>query len=194
MDLLNTKISIEKILALIAFVLALFAAVTGNQEQTTNLNQIDSIAGRKIDFIEARHLANLIISKNNDFLIFDLRDEEKYKKYHIPHAKNFKELKLLDTVLISGSKTIIIYDQNQKRAAEKWLVLKEANLNNVFLLRGGIKAWANEVLFPDLTDQNNLDSDSIEHTKKMSLYFGGKPKFNSTGKGILSRRYNREGC
>ncbi len=194
MDLINTKISIEKILALIAFILALFAAVTGNPEQTNDFDQIDSIDGRKIDFIEARQLANLIISKNNDFLIFDLRNEEKYNKYHIPPAKNYKELNLLGTELNSGSNTIILYDQDQKRASEKWLGLKEANQNNVYLLRGGIKAWANEVLFPDLTNQNNLDSDTIEIIKKMSLYFGGKPKFNSIGKGILSRKYNREGC
>ena len=106
----------------------------------------------------------------------------------------FKELNSLDTAFISLSKPVLLYGRDQKQAAEKWLVLKEANMDNVYLLRGGIKAWANEVLFPDLTNQENLQTNSIENVKKMSLYFGGKPKINTIGKGNLSRKYNREGC
>ena len=188
------KYTFEQRLAFFVFILAFFAAIIGNPMQAENVTLIDSIAGKKIDFISVRNVAELIMSRGTDFSIIDLREEKKFRQYHIPGAKSINKINLIDSSIFSSSNTLIIYGNKQTHVAEKWLELKEANLKNVLVLKGGIKGWVNEVLFPDLTDQPNLNVESTRSIKKMSLYFGGRPKFNTTGKNSLSRKYNREGC
>ena len=62
------------------------------------------------------------------------------------------------------------------------------------VLRGGMKAWIDEVLFPDLTVLRGPDAGNREMISRMSLYFGGTPKTGELRRGPAGGRYIREGC
>ena len=83
---------IQRILAVTALILATLAAITGSPFEKSNYPDWDikniNIDGEETTIISVTELAKWIIEKKNDFLIIDLRSEEKYKKYHIPFSYN----------------------------------------------------------------------------------------------------------
>lgn len=187
----------EKILALITLFLAIFAALLGDphrlSEQHEKIFTPREINGRKIEYLQTYQIAEWIMEKSDDFIIIDVRTLVEFNRYHIPSAQNITYLK--NTLKMnSPDQIIILYSKNNESVIESWLKLKQRGFENLYLMQGGIKAWAEEILFPDLSIDHGLEQAMIEKIKKTSLYFGGKPKLGEFQIGKSGKRYHREGC
>jgi rhodanese-related sulfurtransferase len=188
---------IELVLALFAFLLAVFAAVLGDpyrvtEEQKKILKPLE-INGLKIDYVKSYQLAQWIMEKSDHFILIDTRKVKEFNSYHVPSAQNLTFFKT-NLEKISTDQTIILYSKNNESAVHIWVELKQKGYNEVYLMEGGIKAWATEILFPDLSQAYGLDKTMIERMKKTSLFFGGKPKLGEFESGKSRKRYHREGC
>ncbi|NQV33990.1 MAG: YeeE/YedE family protein [Phycisphaeraceae bacterium] len=188
---------VEKTLGIIALLLGVMAAVSGNpirnEQIDAGLAYPDSIQGRQIAYLEPVQLAESLMTRRRDMTVWDLRSETDFETYHIPSAQHVA-LSNVTSHKIPNDKTTILYADDGQHAAQAWSAITEQGVENVFVLQGGLASWFDEILFPDLTVARGRDKTAIEKTKRRSRYFGGTPKENDIGKSGRSRRYLREGC
>jgi len=183
----------NRLLAILAIVAGLTAAFTKHAEHTSLYPdwkfQKERIDGKKLSFISASHMANLIYNKDADLIIFDVRKWTDYEQYHIPQALPFEAG--IGSRADSRSSTIILY--GDKDNDELYRLSRELP-GRVYILKGGMDAWHSQVLFPDFMSFRVRNSDQLHHILRRSGFFGGKPQ-NSQLLNIDAResRY-REGC
>jgi len=189
----SKNVRLIKTLVLIAIVFSFLAVIAGNP-YTVSIVPVDTdeefeIEGNVVKVIAAGDLAARLIAKRNDFNLFDIRSDSDFKEYHIPHSinissENFTQIKQDEASII------IIYDEGNRYVIGKIKPLVKDVKADVYLLKGGIRGWMNEVLFPDLRN-TKLSKDETDKIYKTSSFFGGKPV---TDKERKRKKYSREGC
>ncbi|MBK7378016.1 MAG: rhodanese-like domain-containing protein [Ignavibacteriales bacterium] len=125
----------------------------------------------KIDPVE---LANWIIQGKSDFDLVDLRTSDRYSEYSLPESENIPLIQLPKSDLLRNQKIILISD-DEVAASQGWFILKANDFKGVYILKGGINRWKDQVLFPKCS--LNASSEEISNFKKMeeiSKYFGGQ--------------------
>lgn len=133
------------------------------------------------DKIEPVMLADWIIQGKADFDLVDLRTSERYSEYSIPESENIPLAQLPKSDLLRNQKIILISD-DEVAASQGWFILKADDFKGVYILKGGINAWKDRVLFPKCS--LNASVDEIANFKKMeeiSKYFGGQATMVSAG-------------
>ncbi|UCE05638.1 MAG: YeeE/YedE family protein, partial [bacterium] len=187
------NITLNKKLALLAVVPAIFATVVGNPSKTTITYKEAMIDENLVKYVDVQQLAEWIMDKQDNFSLIDLRSKWKFEQYHIPFAQNITSNSLANETVPERGK-IIIYGQDETLPKGDWQILKDIGFENVYLLRGGLNEWLDKVIFPDLTKMGVRDENVIERIKKTSWYFGGKPKLREKDKSKFPKKYRREGC
>lgn len=170
----------EKKLGLLALILGVVAVLLGNpyDKVNTTINTkefaIESVRGT--DKVDVKSLADWIIKGKVDYRLVDLRDEKAYQEYYIPTAVNIPVSKILDAGLMRNQKILLYADDNTK-AAQAWFLLKSQDYKGVYILDGGVDAWRDEILFPTLAS-NARPEEKAEFDKmvEVSKFFGGSPQ------------------
>ena len=184
---------INHILASLAIIGGISAAFTNHSERNhlypTWKHDKDRIQGEKVHFISATHLADLLYQKEQGITILDARDMEDFENYHIPLAKSHDPGdKIPDGDL--GSPIVIYGMENDPQLPE----LSDALSGKVYILKGGIEAWYNLVLFPDFNEYQVRNSDKLEQIIIRSRYFGGTPRNTQLLNITMRESSYREGC
>lgn len=180
MSKLLEKLNGPKRLAVLAILLGLSAAFIGTPTDsvntTVNAKDIAVTAERGVNKIGVRTVADWIIQKKADFRLVDLRPEEKYQEYFIPTAVNIPVGKLLESDLFRNQK-IVLYSQDNTKAAEAWFLLQTRDFKGVYIMDGGIKEWKDEILFPKLASNASVEEKAkFDKIKQVSKFFGGSPQ------------------
>lgn len=177
------------VLAILGGISAAFTNHSRHNDMYPDWNfRTEQVDGKRVRFISAPHLADLIYSKKENILIFDGREWNAYEKYHIPRALP------LDTgpgAMKGVQGTTVIYGSEENSD----LVRKADELpGRVYLLKGGMESWYSLVLFPDFARDHIRNGDQLDYILRRSLFFGGQPR-NTQLLNIdeRERRY-REGC
>lgn len=126
------------------------------------------------DKIDPVMLANWIIQGKADFDLVDLRTPDLYSEYSLPESENIPLIELPKSDLQRNQKIILISD-DEVTASQGWFILKANDYKGVYILKGGINAWKDQVLFPKCS--LNASDEEIANFKKMeeiSKYFGGQ--------------------
>jgi rhodanese-related sulfurtransferase len=191
--IMNTN-SLKKVLVLVAIVFALLAAVAGSPYKISILpistSEEFEIEGKLVKVIDAQELAKWIMDKRDNFHLVDTRIKNEFNEYYIPFALNIPPTGF-EFDLMESKKSIIIYDQSNRYLIEKLKPLINNRNEEVYVLKGGMDKWIDEILFPDLREKNYLSEEEIKNIYKTSTYFGGKPILD---KERPKRKYKREGC
>ncbi|MDH7604327.1 MAG: rhodanese-like domain-containing protein [Melioribacter sp.] len=177
------KLNTNKKLALLAAILGILAFIIGNPNNknkiTVNAKELALSTIKNEDKISVIELADWIIKGKEDFVLVDLRDEKSYNEYTIPNSVNIEIENLLDSDLMRNEK-IILYGDDDITSAQAWFILKSANYKSVYILKGGMNAWKNEILYPKIADNATPEEKSeFEKVKQISFYFGGMPQIIS---------------
>ncbi len=151
-----------------------------------------TIAGTEVRLLDPLSLGEWIMAKRSDILLLDLRPEAEFDAYHIPFAKNVPPHRLAGIEPDRGQ-MLVAYLGDDTYSQELPGKLQLLGFAKVYMLRGGLQAWAERVLFPDLTRADEDSRDLVEQVAKMSHYFGGKPRLDR-GRGKTPSRFLREGC
>jgi len=181
------------ILAILALVGGMTAAFTNHSKKNELYPdwkfQKEQLEGKKIRFISAHHLADLIYAKKEDMIIFDTREWKAYEKYHIPLALPY-DAGMGSKVKIKSA-SIIIYGETDDQALYE---LANDLPGRVYVLKGGMEAWYSLVLFPDFAKFQVRNGDQLEYILRRSGFFGGKPQNTLLlNLDVRENRY-REGC
>lgn len=164
----------------VALILGLVAVLLGNPydkvNTTINIKEIAIESVRGNDKVDVRSLADWIIEGRVDYRLVDLRDDEKFSEYSIPTAVNIPVSKLMNSDLMRNQKILLYADDNTK-AAQGWFLLKSRDYNGVYILDGGVEAWKDEVLFPSLAANASPEEKAgFEKMAEVSKFFGGTPQ------------------
>ncbi len=175
----------RKRIGILAILLGIFAAFVGNPVEKTkatiNLKEISTVSANDIAKENVFKLADDIIKNKYDYRLVDLRKPEEYKKYNIPTSENIPLENLLSSDLERNEK-IVLYSDNDITSTQGWILLKAEKYNGVNLLKGGLQAWKNQILFPKCTCGINPSAEQKHHHAKLaelSKYFGGKMRSGS---------------
>lgn len=217
MKKLFSKLSLNQKLALVAILLGVIALLAGNPFDNdiveVNVKDLALSTVKDSDKIKPEVIADWLIQGKADFVLIDLRNPEEFEKYSLPEAENIPLVSLPEAELYRNQK-LILYAEDNLRAAQGWFILKSKGFKNVYILDGGLEGWKNEVLFPKLSSNPSKEELSLfEKKKAISKYFGGQaitgsasveekteislPSPTSTQKvtgSIQPKKKKREGC
>jgi rhodanese-related sulfurtransferase len=170
-------------LALVAFalgLLAVFGDPFGGGAVRVNTETLAAAAGNS-DEVTVAQLADWIIEQRTDYRLIDVRSPEAYAEYHIPTAENVPLIDLPDYPLARNEK-IVIYSDGGTHSAQAWFLLRAKKYGGAHILKDGLDAWKNEVLFPALPEEPTPDQlAAVRRAQEVSAFFGGKPRTGGTG-------------
>jgi rhodanese-related sulfurtransferase len=181
------------ILSILAIIAGLTAAFTNHGKKNSLYPdwkfQKEQVQGKRTGFISAHHLADLLYSKEEDLIIFDVREWKAYEEYHIPQALHYDPG--MGSKAADKSATLVLYGQEEN---DDLYELSQELPGRVFLLKGGMEAWYSLVLFPDFMKFHIRNSDQLDYILRRSIFFGGKPQNTQLlNLEVRENRY-REGC
>ena len=179
-----SELSTPKKLAFVALILGLIAVFAGSpyvgSTIKVNAKDIALTTVNNSDKISVLELADWIIKGNSDYVLVDLRDEKVFNEYFIPTAYNISLETLPQSGLLRNQKIILYADDNLK-AAQAWFILKSKDYKGVYILDGGIEKWKDEVLFPKLSEDATPEQVAeFEKRKEICEFFGGVPQTGTT--------------
>ena len=173
-----SALSTPKKLAFVALILGFIAVFAGSpylgSKVKVNTKELALSTIKNFDKVNVYELADWIIKEKSDYTLVDLRDEKEFTEYFIPTAINIPLETLPESGLLRNQK-IILYADNDLKAAQAWFILKSNDYKGVYLLDGGLDKWKDEILFPNLAaDATPEQIVEFEKLKEICKYFGGQ--------------------
>jgi rhodanese-related sulfurtransferase len=170
----NTKLGI------LVCLLGMIAAFAGNPYRGTRVTidtaDLARIVQSEVDHVNPFDLADWIIKGKYDYRLIDLRSKLEFDQYHIPSAENVPLATLPDYGLGRNEK-IVLYSEGGIHSAQAWFLLKALGYKSVYMLRGGLDDWKDQVLYPVLPPNANAEQlAAFTKMKEISKYFGGTPR------------------
>jgi rhodanese-related sulfurtransferase len=186
------KISVNKKLGLLAFVLGLIAVFAGNpysgNSVTLDAKELALIVDKTVDHVSAEELADWIIQGKSDFKLLDLRTEKEFNEYHIPNADLVPLAELNEYPLLRNEK-IVLYSEGGIHSAQAWMLLRAKGYKAAYMLFGGLEEWTDKILFPKLAQNATPDQIAIfEKMKEVSKFFGGSPQVGGTAEEVSTKK------
>jgi rhodanese-related sulfurtransferase len=113
-----------------------------------------------IQSVSPVELAEWIRDRKPHLRVVDVRTQEQFDEYHLPRAERFTS-----ATAFAPDDTIVLVAGGSVHA------------NNVYVLRGGIQAWIDEVMNPTITaDAAPSVRAAYQRASVVSRYFGGVPR------------------
>lgn len=208
----------RKRMGILAILLGIIAVFIGNPSDNTsvsvNLKEVSMIADKNVNSINVNELADWIIKGKMDYRLIDLRSQDEYDEYNIPTSESVSMTSLTKSELMRNEK-IILYSDNDIVASQAWFILKSDGYQSVSILKNGMNAWKNEIVFPSCSFGEHSTAELKQlHDKKAEVakFFGGAlqtdggssstvknelPKLKAPKKVVLKtsrKKPAREGC
>lgn len=174
------NLTVNRRLALVAFVLGCVALFLGSPYKgagtVLNAKELSLAMATDADQVSVATLADWIIAGKAGFRVVDLRKEAAYAEYHIPPAENIAVAGLAQSTLLHNE-MIVLYAEDGARAAQAWMLMKAKGYQGVYILRGGLDAWKENILFPRIPE-TPTPAQLVEfaRAKEVSKFFGGTPQ------------------
>jgi rhodanese-related sulfurtransferase len=162
--------------ALVLGAVALLASPYRGSTVTIDAKALALIVGTEADHVEAPTLAAWIIEGRGDYRLVDLRTQGEFDQYHIPTAVNIPMNVLTDAGLGRQEK-IVLYSEGGIHSAQAWMLLRAQGYKSVYMLKGGLDEWKDQVVFPVVADNPSpAERARDERLRAISAFFGGQPR------------------
>lgn len=163
------------VVALILGTVAVFGDPYGGSVVELDTQELALIVQRKQDHVTVEELAHDILQGRTDLRLLDLREEVAYAEYHIPGAELVALGELVDYPL-ERNERVLVYSDGGIHAAQGWMLLKALGYPAVYTLLGGLDAWKEEILFPELPASDDPSTRAANDRRRfVSEFFGGAP-------------------
>jgi len=181
------------ILAILAIVGGITAAFTNHSKKNELYPdwkyQKEQVEGKRLTFISAHHLADLIYNKEEKLILYDTRKWKAHEEYNIPNSLLYDPGMGPKAGIKSG--IIVVYGEEEDKGLYE---LARGLPGRVYVLKGGMDAWYSLVLFPDFRKFNIRNSDQLEYILRRSRFFGGTPQNTQLLNIEVRESRYREGC
>jgi rhodanese-related sulfurtransferase len=175
-----TSLSVNQRLALFALLLGLVAVAarpTLGGRVSIDSREMALLMQKGVDRVDARTLADWIIQSRADIRLVDIRETAAFAAGpRIPSAENIPIVALSDAGLGREERVVLVSDDEAK-AAQAWFLLRGQGYQGVAIVRGGLRAWHEEVLHPRV---DGLAAPERARAEAVSAHFGGAPMTGTT--------------
>lgn len=152
--------SIRTIFSIVILGLGLTAAmIPGKKNNSIALNERELLQEMLLEdnHLTVDEVAELLISADPSVQLIDVRTPAEFEKDALPRAINipydsiFSEnfVFMLDQTVTKN----VIYGMDDARSSQVWMITKQLGYNNNYLMKGGIKAWKDYILNPEMPPQ-----------------------------------------
>jgi rhodanese-related sulfurtransferase len=156
--------------------LAVFAQPMPGGTITLDARELAQAVQREAGRVDPLELADWLVRGRADLRLIDLRGEQAYAEYHLPGAEHVPLAALPDAALLRNE-TIVVYSDDDLAAAQAWVLLRALGFHGARVLRGGLDAWRDEVLFPVLAeDPTPFQAGRNARLEALARHFGGQPR------------------
>jgi rhodanese-related sulfurtransferase len=181
---LFSRLTFNQRLAVAAVVLgavALAASPYPGTKATVDTRALALEVATEADHVEPLDLAAWIIAGRADYRLLDLRGEREYAQYHIPTAEHVP-LATLPEAGLGRHEKLVLYSDGGIHAVQAWLFLRASRYRAVYVLKGGLDEWKEQVLFPILAENPTpFQRARDERLKAVAAFFGGQPRVGVPG-------------
>jgi rhodanese-related sulfurtransferase len=170
------------ILAVVILSLGLIiAAVPENstkQYKLTASELLDEVKNRT-QFFHPDQVADMIIQKNQELKLIDVRPPEEFEKYSLPGAINIPLNEILsdqwEPLLNQNIYLNVFYSNGSTRANEAWMITRQLGYSNNYVLQGGLNYWVETILNPTKPGSASSDEEFAKYDfrKAASNALGG---------------------
>jgi len=168
------QVTIKQAGVIIAIILGLILAFSPLDKEPVATIQFEKLAesiSNRSDHITAEQLGQLIIDKDPDFQIIDIRDQSEYDKFHIQSAINIPLQTLFtneNLEFIDPEKLVILYSNGGTHAAQAWVLLQQMGYTNTTVLLGGLNYWVDVYTNPTPPEGVYEDSEMFNYQFQVS--------------------------
>jgi rhodanese-related sulfurtransferase len=160
---------VHRTLIAAAIALALGAVASGDTRNTgfadVDVNGLAHDVESEGDHVTAMELAGWIRDRKPGLRVLDVRSDSEFAAYHIPSAQRLPPSELA-TLAPRDGETLVLYSDGGAQ-------LRARGYRNVYVLRGGLLDWTENVLNLALPPTSTPARDSLA---ALSRYFGGVPR------------------
>jgi hypothetical protein len=145
------------------------------------------------DEITAIDLAQRLRDGQSDLLVLDARNARILADASVEVLPGAQPLAATDAAAIGADTLVIVYgeDDIDRAPVDAWRGSSQIHYR---LLRGGLRAWNDEILFPTVrSDASARGQQAFAARAALSRYFGGSPRRVEPGE-IVARNRSRRGC
>lgn len=90
--------------------------------------------------------AKVLLEKNPDAIVFDMRDEKEYLQSHLPSATQLSHKELKKNLDYYNREQIyMIYSSDDKKSAEVADMMASNGFCKIYMLTGGIESWSCDI-------------------------------------------------
>jgi rhodanese-related sulfurtransferase len=179
-----TRLGLNQRLAALAIALGAVALAAQPMRGTTvtiDTRELAIIVQGEVDHVAPLELADWAMAGRADYRLIDLRSAGEYAQYHVPGAEHVPLPQLLDASL-ARPETIVLYSEGGIHAAQAWFLLRAHGYRGVYILRGGLDGWKDDVLFPTLGEGTTpFQQRRNARLAAIAAHFGGQAQAPGTG-------------
>ena len=147
---MNFKVFGFSLLFILGMILA-FSPIEKMSNCQMDINQLLNELQHSHYYISPDDLAAKIIDKEPGFVVVDIRSKEDFDKYHIPNSLHVPVKDILtneDLKNLQEDNNLILVSNGNTLASQVWLLLKENNFKDVYVLQGGMNHWVDVFAHP----------------------------------------------
>jgi rhodanese-related sulfurtransferase len=175
------RLTLNQRLALLAFVLGLVAIVatpTAGPRVSIDSREMALLMQKGADRVDVRTLAGWIIQSRADVRLVDVRAPAAFAAGpRVPSAENIPIAALADAGFGRDERILLVSD-DEAQEAQAWFLLHAQGYKGVAIVRGGLRAWQEDVVFPNV---EGLDAAQRARVEAVSAHFGGAARAGSSG-------------
>jgi rhodanese-related sulfurtransferase len=159
----------------------IIAAVPQNKMHPYKLNasQMLTEATSSSQFLSPDEVADLIVQKDPNLQLIDVRTPDEFLKFSLPGAINVPLSDLLSEefkdILDQEIKMNVFYSNGTLQANEAWMISTQLGYKNNYVLQGGINYWAETIMNPSAPSSTSPDEEIAKYDfrKGASMALGG---------------------
>jgi len=159
----------------------IIAAVPQNVTRPYKLNasQMLAVATSSSQFLSPDAVADMLIQKDPNLQLIDVRTPDEFMKFSLPGAINIPLTDLLSDefkdMLDQEIKMNVLYSNGTLQANEAWMITTQLGYKNNYVLQGGLNYWAETIMNPTAPVSTSPDEELAKYDfrKGASMTLGG---------------------
>jgi sulfur-carrier protein adenylyltransferase/sulfurtransferase len=144
-----------------------------------NANQLLTEASNTSQFLGPDAVADMIVQKDPNLQLIDVRTPDEFMKFSLPGAINIPLPDLLSDefkdVLDQEVKMNVFYSNGTLQANEAWMITTQLGYKNNYVLQGGLNYWAETIMNPTAPATTSPDEELAKYDFRQgaSMALGG---------------------
>ncbi len=186
---LNPRIMLAAVLVPLGLIIAAVPANTTRRYKLDPPALLEEVI-TKSQFIAPDIVADMIIQKDPQLQLIDVRSKDQFERYSLPGAINIPLAELLspqwEETLNQDLKTNVFYGNGTVEANQAWMITRHLGYRNNFVLQGGLNYWAETILNPTAPAATDPDEETARYDFRkaagMALGGGALPSASDSSK------------